>query len=189
MTGNETLFASTILFASGTKYVRPFDLEKLKTYVWKQRSKNNEYVNASAPCFTGTSVEELFYCEDHFRDAMEKLEKTAEEWWFVQLKNLLHGLAKDIWLEVLDDGDLEHDGQPFDQEDADGFIKAMDQYGLQFCPQRNAKTSQLRAMCNFVSNSSEEPKYQHTSADSSDRSSSIPNTCPEWTRCRCSIAR
>ena len=133
MTGNETLFASTILFASGTKYVRPFDLEKLKTYVWKQRSKNNEYVNASAPCFTGTSVEELFYCEDHFRDAMEKLEETKKEW-FVQWEYLLHDLAKDIWLEVLDDGNPKDDGQPFDEEDADGFIKAPDQYILQFCP-------------------------------------------------------
>ena len=61
MTRNETLFASAI------KYVRPFDPEKLKTYVWKQRSNNNEHINASAPCLTGTSVEELFYCEDHFR--------------------------------------------------------------------------------------------------------------------------
>ena len=126
MTGNETLFASAI------KYVRPFDPEKLRAYMWKQ-SNNNEYVNASAPCFTGTSIEELFYCEDHFRDAMEKLEKTEEEW-FGQRKNLLHGLAKDIWLEVLDDGDPENNIQPFGHSDEDGFIKAMDQQVLQFCP-------------------------------------------------------
>ena len=88
MTGNETLFASAI------KYVRPFDMETLVTYVWKQ-SNNNEYVNASVPCFSGTSIEELFYCEDHFKDAMEKGEKTEEEW-FGQCKMLLHGLAKDI---------------------------------------------------------------------------------------------
>ena len=53
MTRNETLFAYTI------KYARPFDPEKLMTYVWK-KSNNNEYVNATAPCFTGTSIEELF---------------------------------------------------------------------------------------------------------------------------------
>ena len=46
---------------------------------------------------------------------------------------LLHGLAKDIWLEVLDDGVPEDNGQPFNEEDEDGF-KAMDQYVLQFCP-------------------------------------------------------
>ena len=73
MTGNETLIASAI------KYVRPFGPKKLKTYMLKQRLANNEYINASAPCFAGTSVKELFYCEDHFRDAMEKLEKTEEE--------------------------------------------------------------------------------------------------------------
>ena len=73
--------------------------------MWKQRSNNNEYANASAPCFTGMS-EEPFYCENHFRDTVEKLEKTEEEC-FGQWKNLLHGLAKDIWLEVLVDGDPE----------------------------------------------------------------------------------
>ena len=72
ITGNKTLIVSTI------EYARPFNPEKLVTYVWKQ-SNNNEYVNASAPCFTGTSTEELFYCEDHYRDTMEKLEKTEEE--------------------------------------------------------------------------------------------------------------
>ena len=88
MTGNETLFAATI------KYMRPFDPEKLVKCVWQQ-SKDNEYVNASAPCFSGKSIEELFYCEDHFRDAMSTLGKT-EEVWFEQWKMLLHGLAKDI---------------------------------------------------------------------------------------------
>ena len=80
---------------------------------------------------------------------MEKLEKTEEEW-CGQRKMLLHGLSKDIWLEVLDDGDPEDDGQPFDTEDEDGFIKAMDQSILQFCPRQNTKTScQLWAMGNF----------------------------------------
>ena len=131
------------------RYVRSFDPEKLKSYVWKQRSNNNEYINASAPCLTGTSVEELFYCKDHFRDAIEKLEKREEEW-FVQWKNLLHDLAKDIWLEIiLNDGSPEDNGQPFDEDDADGFIKAMDQYVLHFCPGRNAKTCQLRATGNL----------------------------------------
>ena len=95
MTQNETIFTPAI------KYVRPFDPDKLKEYVWKQ-SENNEYTTASAPCFSGTPVEELLYCEDHFRDAMTQLGKT-EEVWFEQWKSLLHGLAKDIWLEVLED--------------------------------------------------------------------------------------
>ena len=50
----------TEIFAPTIKYVRPFDPDKLKEYAWKQ-SKNNEYTNASAPCFSGTSVEELLY--------------------------------------------------------------------------------------------------------------------------------
>ena len=74
MTGNETLFAATI------KYMRPFDPEKLVKCVWQQ-SKDNEYVNASAPCFSGKSIEELFYCEDPFRDAISPMGKT-EEFWF-----------------------------------------------------------------------------------------------------------
>ena len=142
MTGNETHFAAAI------KYVRPFDPEKLVKYVWKQ-SNNNKYVNASAPCFYGDSIEERFYCKDHFsRDAMATMGET-EEVWFEQLIMLLHGLAKDIWLEVLDNGDPEDNGQPFDDEDEDGFIKAMEQYILQFCPQQNVKTCQLRSMGNF----------------------------------------
>ena len=125
--------------------IRPGETEDIRV---EQRSNNNEYINASAPCFTSTSVEELFYCEDHFRDAIEKLEKTEEEW-FIQWKNLLYGLAKDIWLEIIDDGDPEDNEQPFDEDDADGFIKAMDQHDLQFCPRRNTKTCQLWAMNNF----------------------------------------
>ena len=60
---------------------------------------------------------------------MKKLEKT-EEVGFEQWNLLLHGLAKDIWLEVLKEGDPEDDEQPFDTEDEDGFVKAMDQYIL-----------------------------------------------------------
>ena len=62
---------------------------------------------------------------------------------------LLHGLAKDIWLEVLEEGDPEDNEQPFDDEDEDGFIKAMDQYILQFCTRQNANTCQLCATGNF----------------------------------------
>ena len=79
---------------------------------------------------------------------MEKLEKTEEEW-FVQWKMLLHGLAKDIWLEILEEGDPEDNGQPFEDEDEDGFIKAMEQYVLQFFPRPNTKTCQLWAIGNF----------------------------------------
>ena len=134
----------TEIFAAAIKYVRPFDPDKLKEYVWKQ-SQNNEYTKASAPCFSYTSVEELLFCEDHFRDAMAQLGKT-EEVWFEQWKSLLHGLPKDIWIEVLEDGDPEDDGRPFDTEDEDGFFKAMEQYILQYSPKKNSKTCQLKTM-------------------------------------------
>ena len=53
----------------------------------------------------------------------------------------------DIWIEVLDNGDPEDNGQPFDVEDENGFIKAMEQYTLlQFSPKKNTKTCQLKAM-------------------------------------------
>ena len=55
------------------------------------------------------------------------------EVWFEQWKILLHCLAKDIWLEVFYGVNSEDDGGPFDTEDEDGFIKAMEQYVLQFC--------------------------------------------------------
>jgi len=131
-------------FSPAIKYERPFDPDKLKEYMWKQ-SQDNEFTNARAPCFTGTSVEELFYCEDHFRDAMAQLEK-PEGVWFAQWRSLLHGLPRDIWMEVLRDGDPEDDGQPFDEEDEDGFFKAMEQYTLQYSPKKNSKTCQLKAM-------------------------------------------
>ena len=79
---------------------------------------------------------------------MEKLEKTEEEC-FGQWKLLLHGLAKDIWLDVFEECDPKDNGQPFDEEDEDGFIKAMDQYILQFCPRQNDKTCELCTMGNF----------------------------------------
>ena len=72
-------------FPPAIKYERPFDPDKLKEYMWKQ-SQDNEFTNARAPCFTGTSVEELFYCEDHFRDAMAQLEK-PEGVWFAQWRS------------------------------------------------------------------------------------------------------
>ena len=65
------------------------------------------------------------------------------------MKILLHGLAKDIWLDVLEERNPEDDGQPFNEEDEVGFIKAMNQYILQFYPQQNTKTCQLCAMSNF----------------------------------------
>ena len=85
MTGNETLFAAAI------KYVRSFNWDKLVKYVWKQ-TQGDEYINASAPCFSSESIEELFYCEDHFRDAMATMGKPNEVW-FEQWTMLLHGLA------------------------------------------------------------------------------------------------
>ena len=44
---------------------------------------------------------------------------------------LLHGLAKDIWLEVLDNKDPEDNGAAYDEDEVD-FIKAMGQYILHF---------------------------------------------------------
>ena len=69
----------TEIFTPAIKYVRLFDPNKLKEHVWKQ-SQENVYTNASALCFSGTLVEELLYCEDHFRDAMAQLGKTEEVW-------------------------------------------------------------------------------------------------------------
>ena len=70
------------------------------------------------------------------------------EVWFEQWRMLLHGLAKDIWLEVLYEDSPEDDGAVFKQ-DEDVFIKAMGQYILQFYPRQGAKTLQHRAMANY----------------------------------------
>ena len=114
MTGNEDYFAAAI------KYVRPFKQGNLTKYVWKQ-TQGDEYINSVAPCFSGKSIEVLFYCENDFRDTMATMGKPPEVW-FEQLKMLLHGLAKDIWLEVLNEGDPKDNGA--------GFIKEMEQYIL-----------------------------------------------------------
>ena len=64
-------------------------------------------------------------------------------------ENWLHGLAKDIWIELLKDGDPEDNEAVFD-DDEDGFIKTMEQYYiLQFFPSTDAKTLQQRAMANY----------------------------------------
>ena len=68
--------------------------------------------------------------------------------YFGQWKMLLHGLARDIWMGVLDNRDPEDNGAARD-EDEDGFIKAMEQCILQFCPRTGAKTLQQRAMANY----------------------------------------
>ena len=136
-------------YAAAIKYERPFCPEDLQKYTWKQ-TDSDQYLNASAPCFSGESIEELFYCEDRLRDAMQALGKLFEVY-FAQWKLLLHGLAKDIWLEVIReirDGDPEDNGAPYD-EGEDGFIKAMEAYTLQFCPMTGAKTLQQRVMANY----------------------------------------
>ena len=56
-------------YAAAIKYERPFKQKDLQKYTWKQ-TDGDEYINASAPCFSGESIEELSYCEDRFRDAM-----------------------------------------------------------------------------------------------------------------------
>ena len=58
---------------------------------------------------------------------------------------LLHGLAKDVRLEVLNEGDPKDDRAAFN-EDKDGFIKEMEHCILQFCPRQGAKTLQQRTM-------------------------------------------
>ena len=133
-------------YAAAIKYERPFKLEDLQKYTWKQ-TEGDQYINASAPCFSSESIEEFFYCEDRFRDAMQALGYPFEEY-FAQWKLLLHDLAKDIWLEVIKEGDPEDNGAPYD-EDEDGFIKAMEAYILQFCQRTGAKTLQQRVMANW----------------------------------------
>ena len=149
-------------YAAAIKYERPFKPKNLTKYTPKQTS-GAEYINASAPCFSDESIEKLFYyCEDHFRDAMQMLGKEPATAYFGQWKMLLHGLAKDIWLEVLDNGDLEDNRAAYDEYAEDSFIKAMEQYILQFfprtgakpyilqfCPRTRAKTLQQRAMANY----------------------------------------
>ena len=61
---------------------------------------------------------------------------------------LLHGLAKDIWMEGLNDGGLEDNEVAFD-EDEDGFIKATKQYILHSCPRKGAYTLHQRATANY----------------------------------------
>ena len=86
-------------YTAAIEYERPFKTEHLTKYTWKQ-TNGDKYINVSAPCFSGESVEELFYCEDQFRDAIQTLGKPATAY-FGQWKLLLYGLVKDIWLEVL----------------------------------------------------------------------------------------
>ena len=92
-------------------------------------------------------MEELFYCEDMFQDAMHTLRKNAHEY-FAQWLDTIHDTTKGIQLEVLDTGDPEDNGAPYNQEDKDGFIKAMEQYVLQFGSNTKAQLMQLRAMLN-----------------------------------------
>ena len=68
--------------------------------------------------------------------------------YFAQWKFLLHGLAKDIWLEVIEEGGQEDNGAPYN-EGGDGSIKAMEVYIIQFCRRTRAKTLQQRAMANY----------------------------------------
>ena len=122
--------------------------------MWKVSVVSTEYINgSSAPNFSGDSVKELFCyyyysCEDRFRDAMETLGKGFDEYYFEQWLIVLHGIAKDLWQEVLlDKEDLpDNNGTAFD-EDKDGFTKAMDQCALiQFYPRSGAKILQPRAI-------------------------------------------
>ena len=133
-------------YAAATKYKIPFKPDDLQKYTWKQ-TNGDEYINASAPCFSGESIEELFYCEDHFRDEIQVLNKPFDVY-FAPWKLLLHGLAKDIWLEVIKDGDPEDNGAPYD-EGKDGFIKVIKAYIPQFCPKTAIKTLQQRAIANY----------------------------------------
>ena len=120
--------------------------ESLIKYTWKQTS-GDEYISASAPYFSHESIKELFYCKNYFRDAMQTLGNPTTVY-FEQWKILLHGLAKDIWIEVLNGGVQDDNGAAFDN-DEDGFIKAMEQYILQFCPRTGSKTLQQRAVAKY----------------------------------------
>ena len=104
--------------AVAINYEIPFNQEDLQKYA---QSNGYEYTNALAPCFSGESIEELFYCDDHFCDAMQALDKPFNVY-FTQWKLLLHGLAKGIWLEVIGYGDPKDNEAPYD-ENEDGFIK------------------------------------------------------------------
>ena len=68
-----------VYYAAAIKYERPFKPEDLQKYTWKQ-TEGDQYINASAPCFFGESIEEVFYYEDCFRDAMQVLDKPFEEY-------------------------------------------------------------------------------------------------------------
>ena len=91
----------------------------------------------------------MLYCEDRFRDVMQALVDTKLfDVHFAKWKLLVHGLAKDTCLEVIEDGDPEDNRAPCD-EGEDGFIKAMEAYILRFCQRIEAKTLQQRAMANY----------------------------------------
>ena len=92
---------------------------------------DGELKNARAPCLSGESIEELFYCEDRFIAAMYTLGKDPDQH-FDEWEDIVADTSKDVWLEIINECDPEDDGADFSR-DEDGFIKAMEQHLFWYC--------------------------------------------------------
>jgi len=127
-------------YAAAIKYERPFEPKDLVKRSWKIQDAQGDYITAMVPCFSGKSLEELFYCQDHFLDAMETLGKKDKEH-LDEWKTTLHGTPKILWQEVMDEGNPET-RKKFPSTGA-GFLRAFEHFILHYCPNQDAKNMQL----------------------------------------------
>ena len=85
----------------------------------------------------------LEHHEKRFKAAMLTLRKDHNQY-FNEWEDTIIDTAKDVWLEIINEGDPKDDGSDF-LRDKEGLIKALKQYLFWYCPDTNSRLMQLRA--------------------------------------------
>ena len=105
-------YNASTYYSASIPYERPFGLsdpeEKSSTMKINSKSKND-----TAPCFKRGSLEEVFYCEERFKAVMQMLGKDPDQYLDEWEDTIVVDIAKDVWLEILDEGGPEDDGADF----------------------------------------------------------------------------
>ena len=128
------------LFPPVIKYKQDFSVSDLKS-VQLERTEDGRKIRSQVFKFDGDGVEMLLFCKQRFLDAMETQEIDNEDW-HDEFGQTLHGDPKDIWNEVIADGD---GGIPF-AEDDEGFDLAFEFYVRRYVADPNGRDTMVAAL-------------------------------------------